>query len=88
MVANQNQIDDKLWKLQKTCNKYKEVDPLSDYVLFAISRYIYTGRATRQFELNFVNFPDDRMEDLIIKCLNGDKSDNGIIQTAKKIICK
>ena len=88
MVVNQNQIDDKLWKLQMACNRYKEIDQLSDYVLFAVSRYISTGRATRQFELDFVNFPDSRMEDLIKKCLNGDRSDNGIVQTAKNIICK
>lgn len=62
-----NQIDDKLWELQKACNRYKEIDPLADWVLFAINRYISTGRATRQFEYDFVNYPTDKLETLIKK---------------------
>lgn len=86
MTAFQNQIDDKLWELQKACNRYKQTDCLADWVLFAVSRYIYTGRATRQFESDFVNFPNESLEALIKKCLNGDKSNDGIIKTVKKII--
>ncbi len=86
MIACQNQIDDQLWELHKACNRYKVTDPLADWVLFAVSRYISTGRATRQFEYNFVHYPVDKLETLIKKCLNGDKSDNGIIKTVKKII--
>lgn len=86
MAAFQNQIDDKLWELQKACNRYKQTDCLADWVLFAVSRYIYTGRATRQFESDFVNFPNEKLEALIKKCLNGDKSNDGIIKTVKKII--
>ena len=85
-VAYQNQIDDQLWELQKACNRYKDIDPLADWVLFAVSRHISTGRATRQFEIDFVNFPINKMEMLIKKCLNGDKSDDGIIKTVKRII--
>lgn len=86
MTAFQNQIDNKLWELQKACNRYKQTDCLADFVLFAINRYISTGRATRQFEHDFVNYPNDKMEVLIKKCLNGDRSDDGIIKTVKKII--
>ena len=84
----QNQIDDKLWELQKACNRYKEIDPLADWVLFAINRHISTGRATRQFEVDFVNYPKDKLESLIKKCLNGDRSQDGIIKTVKRIISK
>lgn len=65
MVAYQNQIDDKLWELQKMCNKYKETDCLADFVLFAVSRWIITGRATRQFEMDFINYPVEKFEGLI-----------------------
>lgn len=34
MIAYQNQIDDKLWELQKACNRYREIDPLADWVLY------------------------------------------------------
>lgn len=81
-----DKIDDKLWELQKACNRYKETDRLADFVLFAVNRYITTGRATRQFEHDFVNFPNDRLEELIGRCLNGDRSDDGIIKTVKRII--
>lgn len=87
MIAYQNQIDDKLWELQKACNRYKETDCLADWVLFAINRHIGTGRATRQFEFNFVNYPNDKLESLIKKCLNGDRSNDGIIKTVKKVLC-
>lgn len=88
MVAYQNQIDDKLYELQKACNRYKKHDCLADWVLFAISRYIITGRATRQFESDFINYPNDKLKSLVKKCLNGDRSDDGIIKTAKRILCK
>ena len=82
MVACQNQIDNKLWELQKACNRYKEIDPLADWVLFAVDRY------TRQFEVDFVNYPTDKLESLIKKCLNGDRCNDGIIKTVKRIISK
>lgn len=88
MIAYQNQIDDKLWELQKACNKYKETDCLADFVLFAVSRWITTGRATRQFEIDFINYPVEKLEGLIKRCLNGDRSDDGIIKTIKKEIEK
>lgn len=88
MVAYQNQIDDKLWELQKACNRYKQTDCLADWVLFAISRHITTGRATRQFESDFVNYPNNKLESLIKKCLNGDRSNDGIMKTVKRIISK
>lgn len=88
MVAYQNKIDDKLWELQKMCNKYKETDCLADFVLFAVSRWIITGRATRQFEMDFINYPVEKFEGLIKRCLNGDRSDDGIIRTVKREIGK
>lgn len=86
MNTYQNQIDDKLYELQKACNRYKTTDCLADWVLFAITRYIFTGRATRNFEERFVKYPNGNLENLIKKCLNGDRSDSGIIKTAKRII--
>lgn len=88
MIAYQNQIDDKLWELQKICNRYKETDCLADFVLYAISRHIATGRATRQFEYDFVNYPDDKLLRLVKICLNGDRSDEGIIKTVKRVISR
>ena len=81
-----NQIDDKLFELQKACNRYKNTDCLADFVLFAVNRYIMTNRATRKFEYDFVNYPIDKLEYLIKQCLNGDRSDDGIIQTCKRIL--
>ena len=55
---------------------------------FAVNRHIFTGRATRQFEVDFVNYPTDKLESLIKKCLNGDRCNDGIIKTVKRIISK
>lgn len=86
MIANQNQIEDKLWELQKACNRYKDIDCLASWVLYAVTRHIISGRATRKFEYDFVNYPNNKLEELIKKCLNGDRSHDGIIKTVKRII--
>ena len=80
------EIDDKLFELQKVCNRYN--DPLASWVLYAINRHIFTGRATRAFEKQFIAYPNEKLLDLVKKCLNGDKSDDGIIKTVKREIAK
>lgn len=82
----ENLIDNQLWELQKATNRYKHIDPLADWVLFALSRYINSGKSTREFEKEFVKYNPIYFPKLIKKCLNGDKSDDGIIKTCKKIL--
>ena len=78
-----DEIDNKLFELQKAYNRYCEIDKLANFVLFALSKYIFTGRATRQFEKTFLEYPNEKFEYLIKKCLNSDRSDDGIIKTCK-----
>ena len=85
-MVTMDMIDDKLWELQKACNRYSEIDCLSKWVLYAIHGYIYSNKATRKFEEDFINYPVKKFEYLIKKCLNGDRSDDGIIKTAKRIL--
>lgn len=85
-TMNYTTLDDKLFELQKVCNRYSHCDPLANWVLFAVDRYISTGRATREFEKRFINYPNDDLLSLVKKCLNGDKSDDGIIKTVKNEI--
>jgi len=77
------ELDSKLFELQKACAVYKATDPLADWVLFAVTRYITTGRATRDFERMFLAYPDDLWTEMIKACLNGDRSDSGIMRTMK-----
>ena len=86
MIINDTAIDNKLYELQKVCNRYSEIDCLAKWVLYAIYRHIDTNRATRQFEEDFINYPDDKLLYLVKQCLNGDRSDDGIIKTAKRIL--
>ena len=86
MIINDTAIDSKLYELQKVCNRYSEIDCLAKWVLYAIYRHIDTNRATKQFEEDFINYPVEKFEYLIKKCLNGDRSDDGIIKTAKRIL--
>lgn len=80
------ELDEKLFELQRACNRYKEVDPLADWVLYAVDRHISTGRATPAFIKAFIAYPNDQLTELIVKSLNGDRSDNGIIEKVKRII--
>jgi hypothetical protein len=77
-------IEKQLYQLQKACNRSS--DPLANWVLYAISRHINTGRSTKAFDDAFCKLSDKQLDSLIIKCLNGDKSDNGIMKTVNKII--
>ena len=81
----QNKIDDQLWNLRLSVEKNKGREPYSDWVLFAISRYIKSGKASRIFEKSFVEYDPNHFTDLIHKCLKGDKSDDGIIRTCKRV---
>lgn len=79
-------LDDKLFELQKACNRYAEVDPLAHWVLYAMTRHINTNRATRAFEQAFLRYPNTEFESMIRKCLNGDRSHDGIISTCKRVL--
>lgn len=81
----QNLIDNNLWELQKAANSYKSIDPLADWVLFALSKYIYSEKSSRAFEKAFAEYNPADFPNLIKRCLNGDKSDDGIIKTCKRI---
>lgn len=79
-------IDNQLWELQKACNRYAAVDPLAPWVLNAVTRYIVTDRATKQFLHDFCAYPVADLEELIRKALNGDRSDDGILKSVKREI--
>ena len=82
-MYNANQVEDKLHKLNISCLTHK--DKLSLLVLYSVSNYIVTDKAPRDFVENFISFPDARIDDLITKCLSGDRSSDGIIKTCRKI---
>lgn len=79
-------IDDKIFELQKAANRH--IDPLAIWTVYAITRYIYTGRSTAQFEKAFCEYPTEKMSDLIAYCMNHDRSDIGIIKSIKHLIFK
>lgn len=79
-------IEEKLWKLQQYCDRCKMTDPLADWVFYAVNRYIRTGRATRDFERAFCNYPEDKWPEMIKYCLNGNRSDNGIMEAMKRML--
>lgn len=77
-------MEEQLYNLQMVCNRYKETDILADWVLFAIARYINTGRSTRQFERAFCDLNNEDLIGLVKYCLNRGKSDIEILSSAKK----
>lgn len=87
-MVNQNQIENQLWELKKACIQYREINKIADWVLYAVERYIISGKASREFEADFVNYPAENFGDLIQTCLRGDKSDDGIIRSCKTILAQ
>ena len=85
-MYNANQVEDKLWKLKYSCEIHK--DRFSILVLYALSDYIVTDKAPRDFVENFISFPDEQLDDLITKCLYRERSADGIINTCKKIFAR
>lgn len=81
-----DKLDTQLWELQRQCNLYKNTDCLADWVLYAISRYIVSGKATRQFENDFCNLSQEQLLKSIKHCLNGNRSDAGIIKSMKSFM--
>lgn len=79
-------IEEQLFELQKACNRYKHTDPKADWVLFAVSRYIYSGRANNDFLSDFIKTPAQSFIPIIKKCLNGDVSDIAIIKKFRNCI--
>jgi hypothetical protein len=82
----QDKIENNLLRLQEATNNYKVINPLADWVLFAVSRYISSRKAPKDFERAFANFDSKKFGDLVKECLRGDKSDDGIIKTCKRIM--
>ena len=87
-TLSQNAIDAKLWELHSACVKHCETDRLAMLVLYAITDYINTDKAPRKFVADFASYPDSSLEDLIKRCLSGDRSANGIIKTCKKVFAR
>lgn len=81
----QDKITEKLVNLKSAAEKYREKEPLSIWVFLALSRYISSGKASRIFEDAFTEYSEDNYLYLISRCLKGDKSDDGIIKTCKRI---
>ena len=75
---------EKLFGLSKACSVHQSKTAI--YVLYAIERHIMTGRATRQFEENFLQFPNEKFSELIDYCLERDLSNDGIIKSVKHFI--
>lgn len=83
----QNRLDDSLWLLWGACNDAKTKNPCSMWVLFAVSRYINTGRASRAFEKRFVSLSSDDMISMVRDILKGGRlSDDEIIKSVKKAL--
>ena len=67
----QDKIENNLLRLQEATNNYKVINPLADWVLFAVSRYISSRKAPKDFERAFANFDSKKFGDLVKECLRG-----------------
>ena len=80
---------ERLAKLEHACREYSLIDPLAMWVYHAIDDGIFKHKVTEQFEFDFFDYSyDGNIEELIKVCLNGDRSNVGIIKTCKKIFAE
>lgn len=79
------EINDQYGYLEHECQRYG--DSKAMWVLYAISRYINTGRSSVAFNNAFKNYNPKEFDRLIARCLKSDLSDDGIIKSCKKEFC-
>ena len=80
-------LENKLFELSIACQQNN--DKYAKWVMYAIERYITTGRSSRDFEKKFCNLKFEDMQRLINYCLGDrDLSDDSIIKNAKKFLEK
>ena len=52
----QDKIENNLLRLQEATNNYKVINPLADWVLLDVLRYISSRKEPKDFERAFANF--------------------------------
>lgn len=85
----QDLLRNQLVKLHQATEEYKSINPLATWIYGAVNWYISTRRAPKEFEQAFIKYDSKKFPQLIKKCLSDDTSDEGIINTTKRIFkCK
>ena len=80
--------ENQLFNLSMICQRNLENNKFSNYVYFAVSRHIRTGRATRDFEKRFNRLQPDQLENLMNYSLGAGLSDDEIIKRVKNFLSK
>lgn len=79
-------IDAQYYELTKAVNRIKDDEPFAQWVLFAVARYIDTGRASGAFVEAFCTLEPFQLTEMIRRVLVGDKSDEAIIRKVKRYL--
>lgn len=87
-IVSADKIDDKLWDLHEVCRENLYKNKFSNYVLFALSHYINTGRASVAFLKRFIALQKGDLLEMVNACLKGKATDDDIIKVAKKFVQK
>ncbi len=79
-------LKEKLAALENATKAYRTKNSLAAWVYIDIAEYIARGKASRDFEKAWIAYPDEELPALIERCLKGNMSCDGIIQTTKRMI--
>ena len=81
-------IDNQLWELQKICNVYDSENSTfsGKWILYAISYYVNTGRASIEWLEKFINLTDKQIEHFVKAKINQKLSDAETIKKFNKYI--
>lgn len=85
---SRTEIDNKIWDLQKICNLYdsENNDFSGKWILYAIARYINTGRASAEWIKLFLNLTNKKIEHFVKAKINQKLSDDETIKRFNKLI--
>lgn len=79
-------VEEQLFKLYTQCCYIQSENILSEWIYYAVSRYIRTGRSGIDFERRFCELSENKMKKMIKYCLLRGLSDAEIIDSVKSFI--
>jgi len=81
-------IDDQIFNLYMVCKEYNETNKFSLYTYYAVSRYIKTGRSTRDFDHKFCELTRRKLKNMMEFSLKAGLSDDEILDRVKTYLRK
>ena len=81
-------VNDQLFNFSMICQENAYNNKFSNWIFYAVSRYISTGRSTRDFDKKFCGLTKTKLKNMMEYALKGDLSDDEIMKSVKSYLRK